>query len=167
MTDWRIADSSTVRLRDDEALKAAYPGAGDYAAIKVHKIYSIGRTQIVDYHFSPAREHDSRHLVIDESWRGYGLLADLGYASIARLRDCEKQGVQFVIRLKDGWKPRIDRIARGEVTGKWMEGSDLGLLIEEEVLRLNGKAIDLDAWIGGGVHPIPVRVAGARLPDES
>lgn len=167
VTDWLIADSSTVRLRDSDALKTAYPGAGDYAAIKVHKIFSVGRTQMVDYHFSPARDHDSKHLTINESWRGHGLLADLGYASIGRLRDCEEHDVKFVIRLKDGWKPRVDRIVKGEVIGKWMEGSDLDLLIEEEILRLNGRAIDLDAWVGGGFAPIPVRVVGVRLPDQS
>ena len=68
------------------------------------------------YHFSPARDHDSPHLQLDESWRGYGLLADLAYASLARLRACETYGVLFVIRLKDNWKPKVDYIARGQVT---------------------------------------------------
>ncbi len=53
------------------------------------------------YHCSPAREHDRRHLTIDESWRGCGLLADLGYAGLARLRACEAHDVRFVLRLKD------------------------------------------------------------------
>ncbi len=165
--DWRIADSTTVKLRDVPALKAEHPGAGDYAAIKVHKIFSVGRTVMVDYRLSPAREHDSVHLTIDESWRGHGLLADLGYASHARLRDCEAHGVSYVIRLKDGWKPRVDRIVRGEITGPWMEGSDLQLLITEELLLLDGKAIDLDAWLGPGNDPLQVRVVGVKLPNGS
>jgi putative transposase len=165
--DWRAADSTTVRLRDSEVLKTQYPGTGDYAAIKVHKIFSVGRTLMVDYHFSPAREHDSKHLDIDERWRGYGLLADLGYASLARLRDCERHGVKYVIRLKEGWKPKIDRIARGEVKGTWLEGSDLDVLLEDEVLLLKGKAIDADAWLGSGDRPIQVRVVGVRLPNGS
>jgi putative transposase len=163
--DWRAADSTTVRLRDSKALKEQYPGTGDYAAIKVHKIYSVGRTLMVDYHFSPAREHDSKHLTIDESWRGHGLLADLGYASLARLRDCERHGVKYVIRLKEGWKPKVDRIARGEVQGAWMEGSDLDLLLEQEILVLKGKVIDADAWLGSGANPLPVRIIGVRLPN--
>ena len=39
---------------------------------------------------SPAREHDAPHLTLDESWRGLGLLADLGYASIKLLRDAKR-----------------------------------------------------------------------------
>jgi hypothetical protein len=54
-----------------------FPGTGGYAAIKVHKVLSVGCGAPVQYHFSPARAHDSRHLPINASWRGYGLLADL------------------------------------------------------------------------------------------
>jgi hypothetical protein len=61
--DWDIVDSTTVRVRD--ALQDELPGAGDYAALKVHKVLSIGCGAPVRYHFSPAREHDSRHLQID------------------------------------------------------------------------------------------------------
>ena len=38
--DWRIVDSSTVKL--DDRLMAEYPGAGEYAALKVHKCFSVG-----------------------------------------------------------------------------------------------------------------------------
>jgi hypothetical protein len=51
--------------------------------------------------FSPAREHDSRHLQIDVPWQGCGLLADLAYASLARLRAGNAHGVRLVIRLND------------------------------------------------------------------
>jgi Transposase DDE domain len=97
--DWYIVDSTTVTVRN--ALREEFPGTGAYAAIKVHKVLSVGCGAPVRYHFSPAREHDSRHLTIDESWRGCGLLADLAYASLDRLRACEAHGVRFVIRLKD------------------------------------------------------------------
>jgi len=80
LTDWLIVDSTTVKVRN--AVKDELPGTGDYAAIKVHKTLSVGCGAPVAYHFSPAREHDSNHLTIDESWRGYGLLADLGYAAL-------------------------------------------------------------------------------------
>src|SRR5262249_26382233 len=106
--DWRIADATTCKLRDE--LKEIYPGAGEYAAVKVHKILSVGCGTVIGYHFSPAREQDFQHLDIDESWRGYGLLCDLGYASIARLRACETHGVSVVIRLKENWQPRVQQI---------------------------------------------------------
>ena len=38
--DWHIVDSTTVQLADE--LKGEYPGTGDYAALKVHKRYSVG-----------------------------------------------------------------------------------------------------------------------------
>ena len=74
--DWHIFDSTTVRL--DDALKGECPSTGDYAALKIHKRFSVGLGTTIGYHLSPAREHDAPHLKVDESWRGLGLLADLG-----------------------------------------------------------------------------------------
>jgi hypothetical protein len=104
--DWSIVDSTTIKIRDVRL--DDFPGTGDYAALKVHKVLSVGCGAPVRYHCSPAREHDSPHLQIDESWRGYGLLADLAYASLARLRACDTYDVRFVIRLKDNWKPKVE-----------------------------------------------------------
>lgn len=55
--DWYIVDSTTVMVRD--ALIDDLPGTGEYAALKVHKVLSVGCGAPVRYHFSPAREHDS------------------------------------------------------------------------------------------------------------
>src|SRR4029434_9756196 len=132
-------------------------GTGEYAAIKVHKVLSVGCGAPVQYHFSPAREHDSRHLQIDESWRGYGLLADLAYASLERLRACETHGVRFVIRLKENWKPKMDYVARGQVTQEFLPGADFDALLEEETLVLAGHAIDVDVPIGRGRRAVLLR----------
>jgi Transposase DDE domain len=115
-------------------------------------------------HFSPAREHDSRHLQIDESWRGSGLLADLAYASLARLRACNEYHVRFVIRLKDDWKPKVDRIARGPVAHEFFPGPDLDALIEARFLVLDGRAIDADAGVGNPKHPLHLRLVGVHTP---
>lgn len=160
--DWYIVDSTTIRVRD--ALHKEFPGTGEYAAIKVHKVLSVGCGAPVRYHFSPAREHDSRHLAIDASWRGYGLLADLGYASIARLRACETHGVSFVIRLKDNWKPKVDYIARGQVSQTFCPGTDLDTLLAQDILLRDGRAIDADVRVGGGKHPLPLRLIGVHTP---
>jgi Transposase DDE domain len=104
-------------------------------------------------HFSPAREHDSRHLTIDESRRGCGLLADLAYASLARLQACNDHGVRLVIRLKDHWKPTVDLMARGEVTQEFFPGTDLDVLLEEDILVRDGRAIDADVHMGEPKHP--------------
>jgi DDE family transposase len=162
VTDWYIVDSTTVRVRD--ALRAEFPGTGKYAALKVHKVLSVGCGAPVRYHFSPAREHDSRHLEIDASWRGCGLLVDLAYASVARLRACNTHGVRFVIRLKDNWKPKVESIARGQVTPEFFPGTDLDVLLEEEILVLDGRAIDADVHVGDAKHPVHLRLVGVHTP---
>jgi putative transposase len=160
--DWYIVDSTTVTVRD--ALREEFPGTGDYAAIKVHKVLSVGCGAPVHYHFSPAREHDSRHLEIDASWQGCGLLADLAYASLARLRACEAHEVGFVIRLKENWKPKVDYIARGQVTQAFFPGTDFATLLEDDTLVLDGRAIDADVHVGGDKHPLHLRLVGVQTP---
>ena len=162
VTDWRVVDSSTVKVSDK--VKDELPGTGDYAAIKVHKTYSVGCNAPVGYYFSAAREHDSRHLTIDESWRGYGLLADLGYASFDRLRACMKHDVKFVIRLKENWKVKVTAIARGEVAKMFFVGSDLDVLLEQETLPLNGNPIDATVRIGTGEDSLELRLVGVPTP---
>jgi len=56
--DWYIVDATTVTVHD--ALQEEFSGTGDDAAIKVHKILSVGCGAPVRDHCSPAREHDSR-----------------------------------------------------------------------------------------------------------
>jgi putative transposase len=160
--DWYIVDSTTVRVRD--ALRDEFPGTGDYAALKVHKVLSVGCGAPVGYHFSPAREHDSRHLQIDESWQGCGLLADLAYASLTRLRACNAHGVRFVIRLKDNWKPKVDYLARGQVTQEFCPGTDLDVLLEQEILVLKGHSVDADVRVGSTKQPLHLRLVGVHTP---
>lgn len=160
--DWHIVDSSTVKLAKE--LLDEYPGAGDYAAIKIHKRFSVGLGTTIDYHFSPAREHDAPHLRIDESWRGLGLLCDLGYASGALLRDCETFGVTYVIRLKENWQPKVQSITRGTVTATFAKGTDLDLLLKDETLLLDGKVIDARVTVGR--KAIECRLVGIPTPDN-
>jgi putative transposase len=162
VTDWYIVDATTVTVRD--ALIEEFPGTGGYAALKVHKVLSVGCGAPVRYHFSPAREHDSRHLTIDASWRGYGLLADLAYASLDRLQACDTHGVRYVIRLKDNWKPKVDYLARGQVTTAFFPGTDLDALLADETLVLDGRAIDADVHVGTGKARVHVRLVGVQTP---
>jgi putative transposase len=160
--DWYIVDSTTIKVRD--ALREDFPGTGDYAALKVHKVLSVGCGAPVRYHFSPARDHDSPHLQIDESWRGYGLLADLAYASLARLQACETYDVRFVIRLKANWKPKVDYIARGQVAPEFFAGTDLATLLADDILVLDGRAIDADVHVGREKHLLHLRLVGVQSP---
>jgi hypothetical protein len=160
VTDWDLVDATIVRVRD--ALRQECPGTGGYAAIKGHKVLSVGCGAPVRDHFSPAREHDSRHLTIDASWRGYGLLADLAYASLDRLQACDTDGVRSVIRLKDHWKPKVDSLARGQVTEAFLPGADLDALLEDETLVLDGRAMDADVHVGRGKARVDARVVGVQ-----
>ncbi|WP_194869516.1 transposase [Myxococcus sp. AB025B] len=119
---------------------------------------------MVRYHVSAAREHDSNHLTIDETWNGFGLICDLGYASIGRLKACMQHGVKFVIRLKENWKPKVQAVARGDVTRTFFEGTDFDALLEDGTLRLNGKALDLDVHVGSGADRLALRLVGVPSP---
>jgi hypothetical protein len=160
--DWSSVDSTTVRVR--EAVRQEFPGTGEYAAIKGHTVLSVGCGAPVRSHCSPAREHDSRHLTIDESWRGDGRLADLGSARIERLRACDAHGVSVVIRLKDHWKPKVDSLARGQVTQTFFPGTKLDARLAEDILLRDGRAIEADVHVGGDKHPLPLRLIGVHTP---
>lgn len=153
--DWRIVDSETVML--DKHLVTEYPSTGDYAALKVHKTLSVGTGTTVGYHLSPAREHDSPHLVLDESWRGMGLLVDLGYASVARLRECQQYGVSIIIRLKDDWKPKVQRVTRADLKKTFVPGTDLDLFLDDVYLEF-GNVVDVDVTVGA--ENLKVRLVG-------
>jgi len=160
---WLVVDSETVKLHP--ALKERYPGTGDYAAVKVHKTYSLGRHNMVEFHFSPAREHDSLHLTITEQMRGKGLLFDLGYASHDRLRRCIEHGVSFVCKLKEGWNARIETVHAGEVAGL-LQGSDLADAVAFGRLDCKDGVIDADVVLSSGKNAYTLRFVALELPDH-
>jgi hypothetical protein len=160
--DWYIVDFTTVTVR--AALRGEFPRTGESAALKGQKVLSVGCRAPVRDHFSPAREHDSRHLTMDESWRGCGLLADLSYASLARLRACNDHGVRFVIRLQDHWKPKVDYSARGRVTPEFFPGTDLDVLLDEDIRVRDGRAIETDVRVGSANNPLHLRLIGVKTP---
>lgn len=154
--DWLIYDSETITLRP--ALADVYPGSGSSAAVKVHKELSVGRGCMTHYHLSPAKEHDNPHLVVDERYRGKGLLVDLGYVSLKLIRDCKKYGISLVVRLKENWKPKVTSIHRGEVQGEFFPGTDFDALLMNEVITLNGRSVDAEVVIGKGKHAVKCRL---------
>jgi len=72
--------------------------------------------------------------------------------------------VQCVIRLKANWKPKVDDMARGQVTQEFFPGTDLDVLREQEILVLDGRVIDADGPIGRGSHALPLRLVGVQTP---
>jgi hypothetical protein len=83
---------------------------------------------------------------------------------VARLRTCNTHGVRFVTRLKDNWKTKVEYMARGHVTPEFFPGTDLDVLLEEEILVLDGRAIDAEVQVGDTTHPLPLRLAGVHTP---
>jgi hypothetical protein len=160
--EWYSVDSTTLSVR--AALIQDCRGAGADAALKVPKVLSVGGGAPVRYPCSPAREHDRSHLQIDESWRGYGRLADLAYARLARRRAGATDDVRFVMRLQDHGTPKVDAIARGQVTRAFFPGTDLDALLAEDTLVRDGRVIAAEVRVGGGTHPRHLRLVGVQTP---
>ena len=160
MTAWSSVAATTVTVRD--ARRQECPGTGGYAASKGPKVLAGGCGAPGRDHVSPARAHDSRHLPSDASWRGYGRLADLASASLARLQACDTDGVREVIRLQAHWKPTVDSRARGQVTEAFFPGADLDALREDEPVVLDGRAIEADVPVGRGQERVEARVVGVQ-----
>jgi hypothetical protein len=118
-------------------------------------------------HFSPAREHDRRHVTSDASWRGSGLLADLASASLDRRRACEAHGVRCVMRLKEHGQPTVDSMARGQVPQACFPGSDCDARLEQESLLRDGRVMDAEGHVGRGSHALPLRLVGVQTPTGS
>ena len=161
VSDWHVVDSTTIRL--DDTLVDTFPGAGDYAALKIHKEWSVGTGNLVAYDISPAREYDSPHLTVDERRRGTGLLADSGYVSIQRLSECEMYDVRYVVRLKENWKPKVERIVRGALTASLTKGADFDTLLEDDLV-LAGQAVDADVVVGRGTMKVRSRLIAIPTP---
>lgn len=162
--DWIIVDSETVTLRD--GLRDVCPASGSAAGVKVHKDLSVGRGCVSAVRLGPARHHDNRDFVVDGRYAGKGLLVDLGYASLDFVRDCDGHNVRFVIRLKESWKPRVERVHSGELTAELAPGSDLDTALVDEVLLLQGEDIDAEVTIGTGRRKVCARLVAIALPPD-
>lgn len=161
--DWRVVDSTIVRL--PRSLVGSFPGTGDYASLKVHKLYSLGVENVVDYHVTEGKAHDGPQLQVDETWRGMGLLADLGYASFRLLRQCLAHDVHLVLKLKEGWKVFVDETGGPEQMRQWLTGCDFAELLSCESFVLRpGQLLDIDVTVGPHSDPIALRLVS--LPTD-
>jgi hypothetical protein len=89
---------------------------------------------------------------------------DLGYACIARLAECERHDVKYVIRLKENWKPTVNRLVRGSEFPELAEEADFDTLFDEEVIVLDGQAIDADVTVGRNALRLRSRLVGIPTP---
>lgn len=160
--DWILVDATQIQLED--ALIKEYPGTSGQASMKIHKHFSVGVGTTIRYQLTAGKEQDITHLHLDESWRGLGLIADLGYASTRLLRECDEYGVTYVIRLKQSWKPKVERLVTGRLVGPLVAGSDLDVLLEDEVLILGDEPIDADVTVGHGARAVRARLVCVHTP---
>jgi hypothetical protein len=165
VTAWSMVEATPVTVRD--ALRQAFAGTGGSAAIKGHTVLSVGGGAPGRYHCRPARAPDRRHLTLAASWRGYGLLADLADARLARLQAGDPSGVREVMRRKDKWQPKVDDLARGQVPAAVFPGAALEALLEDEPLVLEGRAMEADVPVGRGTARVDARWLGVQTAQGS
>lgn len=159
VADWILVDSETVTLPD--ALAETFPATSTPAGLKVHKYWSVGRNNIVDIELSPARDHDGPLLRLDERWRGMGLIVDLGYASFQLIRECQRLEIGLVIRLKNGWKPRMLRTI--DEFGQLLDVDGepvLDDLLEMDTSDYDGSSFDFDVAFGSASNRVTARLVG-------
>lgn len=81
---------------------------------------------------------------------------------MARLEACYEHGVSFVIRLKEGWKAKVDDIARGTRIKELTAGSELDTVLSDTI-ALDGKAIDCNVRVGATAE-LEMRLVGIPTP---
>jgi hypothetical protein len=163
VTDWIVVDSETITLPDE--LAAVYPATSTPAGLKVHKYYSLGRNNVVDFEITPARDHDAPVLRLDERWRGMGLIVDLGYVSLSLIRECTRLDILLVVRLKSGWKPRMLRTVDewGELLTLSGEPA-MADLLDMASSDYDGSSFDFDVAFGKGSRRVTARLVGVPGP---
>ena len=161
--DWRVVDATTVRLAKE--LQGTWPGAGDYAALKVHMEYSLGVENVVGYHITPARDHDAPQLEVDERRAGTGLLVDLAYVSFDLFRRCEQHDVWLVVRLKSNWNVYVKAENAALAISEDVTADGLTTRVRDGAFHVDPTSVlDVDAEVGPEGAPIPVRLIGVPTP---
>jgi hypothetical protein len=72
--------------------------------------------------------------------------------------------VQYVIRLKENWKPKVERLVRGAVFRDATAGADFDALLDHDRVVLDGQAIDADVAVGRGAMTVRCRLVGVPTP---
>jgi hypothetical protein len=68
------------------------------------------------------------------------------------------------MRLKENWKPKVDYLARGQITQEFVPGSDFDALLADDILVLDGRTIDADVHVGRGRPALLLRLVGVQSP---
>jgi hypothetical protein len=150
-----LEDSTVIALPD--ALREIWPGCGNAddqgrAAVKVNLRLNLSTGQLTTLSLHAGRVHDSRAALSLESLaRGALYLADLGYFSLERLCQIDKQDAFFLMRLK------TQTAVFDETGNRW---DDVAALLEKQ-----GEQVDLPIKLGVK-HRLAVRLLAVRVPQE-
>lgn len=163
VSDWRAIDSESVKL--DKRLIEHWRGTGDYSALKVHKEYSLGRENAVDWRVSGADEHDARNFAIGPERAGQGILFDLGYLSHQVIADCHRHNVRFVARVKDRWRFWIDETVPDTDRTQWLDNEALGDTFSyADLAEMTEGVLDIDVTVGGSESMLRARLVCFETP---
>jgi IS4 transposase len=123
----------------------------------------------VDYALSDARDHDARHFKVTKELRGYGALVDLGYVSHTFLKDCRQHEVSYVIRLKEGWKVKVDGVVTGTAAAAaFDEGPfDFATALANESLQFKDGVLDLNISLRVEGERFPLRLVALEIPGKN
>jgi hypothetical protein len=69
-----------------------------------------------------------------------------------------------VMRLKDNWKPKVDRLVRGAISKAVVDSDDFDVLLEHDIVRLDGRTVDADVTLGRGKQQVRSRLVGLHTP---
>lgn len=150
-----LEDSTVIALPD--ALRELWPGCGNgseqgRAALKLNLRLNLSTGSIADLSVHAGRVHDSRAaLPLDVLVAGALYLADLGYFSLERLGQIDRQDAFFLLRLKT-------QTAVFDETGRRWD--DVAALLEKQ-----GDRVDLPITLGVQQR-LRVRLLAVRVPQE-
>lgn len=161
IVDWLVMDAETVKVHPNHA--DVYDNGNDGAALKVHKLYSLGRLTMIAIRLSASREHDNKLFEVTEAWRHHGILLDLAYASLELLDDCATHQVRYVIRLKEGWKPKVCGRLLVDEYEDFDEPQDFRMMLARGDITLLDGTCDVDVLCGP--EGLPARLVGVLTPE--
>ena len=120
---------------------------------------------MINYHLSPAKEHDSQHCRLTEELRGHGLLVDLGSVSHQFLLDCRRLDIDHVIKVKTGWKVNVSSVIEGQAAADAFDKGpfDFGEALADKTLQFVDSRLDLDVWLPINGERFALRLVALKI----
>lgn len=143
------------------AMSGLYPGTGQPAELKLHAVYSVRASAVVEVHATAGSVHDSDGF--HPEWERDALyLWDLGYNSYPRFIDAVQGGAHVLQRLKDGANPVVLASYGPEGHRRVLRAADNKPMSLNEACEFghvhHQRVLDLDVEIHDGQRKVVARV---------